>query len=308
MSSAVGRAEVNHQAAVDRYGLQDPISIELGRIYLELLDGVGDARRHAERVSKLCTQIGARPQWMLKHRGGDSSYYTAQSDSVLARLASCSLLGDGGRLALRGGALRKDPFLCVERLASSSSPSSPSWSSSSGLLAEELVRLKRKWRGVLKEYKAAFARLRKEHEQARERAQLQSALTREAAPRRSGGGREGGGGGGGAAAADGEDEYWDRYFALVGRLREQYLLEPYAEERAKRPFAEPDGLLAEACVLYEVVFDAGAAQTTRESGASHDPEYHVAFAWHMAGDFLLHVLKARRCRAIDPSRALFSAM
>ena len=60
-------------------------------------------------------------------------------------------------------------------------------------------------------------------------------------------------------------------------------------------------LVAEACALYEAVYEE-AYHATR--GATN-PEYHVKFAWHMAGDFLLYVRRARRDRASGTRRALF---
>jgi hypothetical protein len=39
-----------------------------------------------------------------------------------------------------------------------------------------------------------------------------------------------------------------------------------------------------------------------------DPRYYTAFAWHMCGDLLLYVRKARLSRNRDPSRALFSGL
>jgi len=34
-------------------------------------------------------------------------------------------------------------------------------------------------------------------------------------------------------------------------------------------------------------------------------EYYVAFAWHVAGDFLLYIKEARLTRERNPERALF---
>ena len=60
----------------------------------------------------------------------------------------------------------------------------------------------------------------------------------------------------------------------------------------------------EACALYEVVYE----EADRATLGMQDPKYYTAFVWHMAGDLLLYVRKARLSRANDPSRALFSCL
>ena len=85
-------------------------------------------------------------------------------------------------------------------------------------------------------------------------------------------------------------------------MREHDLLAPYEEARRASPLAEPPRLLAEACAIYEVVYNE-AVHATRDVP---DPRYYTAFAWNMCGDLLLYVRKARLSRASDPSRALFS--
>ena len=106
-------------------------------------------------------------------------------------------------------------------------------------------------------------------------------------------------------AADDHDhdiEKMNRYFQLVSQMREHDLLAPYAGARQEDPLHEPPKLLAEACAVYEVVYEE-AVHATREQD---NPSYFTAFAWHLAGDLLVFVRKARLCRASDPSRALFS--
>ena len=49
-SVLVGRAEVNHAAAADKFGLDAPLTTELSAVYLEALDAKGDARRHREVI------------------------------------------------------------------------------------------------------------------------------------------------------------------------------------------------------------------------------------------------------------------
>ena len=136
----------------------------------------------------------------------------------------------------------------------------------------------------------------------RERAHLHEAV---------GGGRGGGGGGAGAevafdtgpGAVDARENEWrDRYFQLVAHMREHDLLAPYAAERRANPLAEPPRLLAEACALYEAVYE----EADRATRGQADPNYYTSFVWHMAGDLLLFVRKARQCRASDPSLALFT--
>ena len=273
-SVAVGTAEVNHQAAVDRLGMHHPTTVELGEMYLELLDGKGDRKRHGERVHRLRGIIGPRPRWMHAHRGGDPSWYTAPSESALSRLALCPL-GDT-RLALRsGGRLRTDSLLRLELHRSET------------LDDAELQRLKDKWRKLHKTYKdrvKALKRRQEQEEQARER------------------GREARGAANGSTDVDYELEWRDKYFELVAQMREHELLAPYADMRHEHSLAEPPRLLAEACALYEAVYD-DAYHATR---GLDDPKYYTAFVWHMAGDLLLFVRKARLSRARDPSRALFS--
>ena len=99
---------------------------------------------------------------------------------------------------------------------------------------------------------------------------------------------------------------------MVAGMREQYLLGPYSAERDENPLAEPAKLLAEASALYEAVYTAqdhmGRAAMDSAGGDEDAPQYpyHVAFAWHMAGDLLLHIRKARLCRERTPSLALFT--
>ena len=59
-SAAIGKAEVNHQAAADRFGLSHPIALKLGEAYLQLLDGKGDTRKLGECVECLRKEIGDR--------------------------------------------------------------------------------------------------------------------------------------------------------------------------------------------------------------------------------------------------------
>ena len=78
------------------------------------------------------------------------------------------------------------------------------------------------------------------------------------------------------------------------------LLRPYAEARAQL-LSEPPELLAEASAIYEAVYTHAMDATRGEA----QPEYYVAFAWHVAGDFLLHTKKARLGRERRPEHALF---
>ena len=52
----------------------------------------------------------------------------------------------------------------------------------------------------------------------------------------------------------------------------------------------------------------GAARDATDSPASTagEREYHVAFVWHVAGDFLLMLKRARVAHERDPELALFS--
>lgn len=277
-SAAVGHAAVDHQAAADRFGLRHPITTKLGEIYLDLLDGRGDLKQHSARMKELGNQIGQRPRWMLAQRGGNPSRYTASSTSALARLAECSL-GETG-LSLHGdGRLRAHPLLRLDLHRSA-------------VLGEaELKELRLKWKPLYKKYQSRHAALRKqqqaEEDEWRERM------------------RRGGARGDQVDGQDeGKNEWADRYFDLVATMREQHLLADYTEEREQQPLAEPPRLLAEACALYEVVIE-------HASHATHDtmdPTYYTSFAWNMAGDLLLYVLKARRSRQTDPSRALFTSV
>ena len=49
-SVLVGRAEVNHAAAADKFGLDAPLTKELSAVYLEALDAKGDAKRHRKVI------------------------------------------------------------------------------------------------------------------------------------------------------------------------------------------------------------------------------------------------------------------
>ena len=65
-------------------------------------------------------------------------------------------------------------------------------------------------------------------------------------------------------------------------------------------------LLAEASAIYEVVYEHAKHAAARfDEQQQQPPEYYVAFAWHVAGDFLLHTKKARLGRERLPERALF---
>ena len=63
-------------------------------------------------------------------------------------------------------------------------------------------------------------------------------------------------------------------------------------------------LLAEACALYEVVYE----EKQRAALGQEEPKYFTTFPWHVCGDMLLFVRKARVSRAINPSQALFSSL
>jgi ATP-dependent DNA helicase RecQ len=76
-SVAAGQAEVNHEAAADRLGLRHPVTVELGEMYLDLLDGAGDSGFQTERLKVLRDLVGSRPRWMREHgRGGDVKWCT----------------------------------------------------------------------------------------------------------------------------------------------------------------------------------------------------------------------------------------
>ena len=246
---------------------------------MDLLDGKGNRQQQCERVKALRHKIGPRPRWMHSHRGGDASWYTAPSDSALARLAVYPL-GET-KLTLRGGRLRPDPLLRLELHRSMS------------LDEAELLRLKNKWQRLHKVYLRRHSALRRQHEEeklARERRAQQE------------GGRGSGAADGGAAGDEHENEWRDRYYQLVAEMRERNLLAAYAAEREANALAEPPRLLAEACALYEAVYE----EAHRATRGMDDPHYYTAFVWHMAGDLLLFVRKARLSRASDASRALFS--
>ncbi|KOO29083.1 RNA-dependent RNA polymerase [Chrysochromulina tobinii] len=165
---AAGQAEVNHEAAADRLGLRHPVTVELGEMYLDLLDGAGDSGFQTERLKPIAPA------------SGDDDW---------------------------------DAF---------------------------------------------------------------------------------------------DPEFQDQYSELVASIREHELLAPYEGERRASPLAEPPRLLAEACAIYEVVYSE--AQAKAAAMEHVDPRYYTAFAWHMCGDLLLYVRKARLSRNRDPSRALFSGL
>jgi len=276
-STAVGMAEVNHAAAVDKFGINHPISVELGEIYLQLLDGKGDGTKQAAKVRTLQAKIGPRPHWMLAHRGGDATRYLTQSTSALAQLATCSL-GEA-RLALASAGLQLDPLLRLELHRSEE------------INEEKLQDMRKRMKGLWLDYKARFKSLKKQQQlEARERERPQPAT----------------GGGGGGVASDGRDderEWQDKYFAMVAPLRET-LLAPYEAQRGSRSTSEPPRLLAEACALYEVVYE----EKQRAALGQEEPKYFTTFPWHVCGDMLLFVRKARVSRAINPSQALFSSL
>ena len=83
-SLAAGNAEVNHEAAADRLGLRHPVTVELGDMYLDLLDGVGDSGFQTQRLKVLRDKVGPRPHWMLVHdRGGEVKWCSPESQSAL---------------------------------------------------------------------------------------------------------------------------------------------------------------------------------------------------------------------------------
>ena len=86
-SALVGRAEVNHSAAADKFGLDHPYSRELDEIYLHALDRKGDVKRQAERVRVLQGKIGPRPTWLHYHRGGDGARYVRRTHSLYGHAA-----------------------------------------------------------------------------------------------------------------------------------------------------------------------------------------------------------------------------
>ena len=159
--------------------------------------------------------------------------------------------------------------------------------------------MKQKWKRLHKEYSARLKALKAQRAQQEAQQQAQA-----------GGAGSGSGSGGDAAErgaateAQGEENEWrDRYFALVSQLREEHLLAPYAAEREACPLVEPPRLLAEASALYEAVYD----EAINATHATDEPKFYVAFVWHAAGDLLLYVRKARLCRERDPSIALFTS-
>jgi hypothetical protein len=189
----------------------------------------------------------------------------------------------------------------------------------------------KKWRKRHREYKVSFSKLKRAQEEKRQHARLYASEGEPAGGGGSGGrsgGRSGGwcggGSGGGSggwsgggseaiATTSGDDdwdaydpEFQDQYSELVASIREHELLAPYEGERRASPLAEPPRLLAEACAIYEVVYSE--AQAKAAAMEHVDPRYHTAFAWHMCGDLLLYVRKARLSRKRDPSRALFSGL
>jgi hypothetical protein len=165
----------------------------------------------------------------------------------------------------------------------------------------------KKWRKRHREYKVSFSKLKRAQEENRQHARLYASEGEQAG---------GGGSGGGSepiATTSGDDdrdafdpEFHDQYYELVASIREHELLAPYEGERRASPLAEPPRLLAEACAIYEVVYSE--AQAKAAAMEHVDPRYYTAFAWHMCGDLLLYVRKARLSRNRDPSRALFSGL
>ena len=185
---------------------------------------------------------------------------------------------------------------------------------------EEMMR---KWRKRYREYSKSFSKLKRVQEEKRQHGRLFATEGEAAGGGRSGGkncGRSGGGSGVGSgvgsevtATTSGvydrdvyDPEFMDQYYELVASIREHELLEPYERERRAFSLAEPPRLLAEACAIYEVVYSEVQAKAAAMEHV--DPRYHTAFAWHMCGDLLLYVRKARLSRARDPSRALFSSL
>ena len=227
--------------------------------------------------------------------------YSAESQSALAMLANLTPPG-GGRLSLcSGGRLSLDPLL---RLELHRSPD---------LGPDALEAMVKKWRKRHREYKVSLSKLMRVQEEKRQHARLSASEGEPAGGGRSGG-RSGGGCGGGSegiATTSGvydrdayDPEFQNQYYELVASIREHELLAPYEGERRASPLAEPPRLLAEACAIYEVVYSE--AQAKAAAMEHVDPRYYTAFAWHMCGDLLLYVRKARLSRKRDPSRALFS--
>ena len=237
--------------------------------------------------------------------------YSAESQSALALLANLTPPG-GGRLSLcSDGRLSLDPHL---RLELHRSPD---------LGPDALEAMVKKWRKRHREYKVSFSKLKRVQEENRQHARLYASEGEPAGGGRTvgrsgggSGGRSGGGSGGGSeaiATTSGDDdrdaydpEFQDQYYELVASIREHELLAPYEGERRASPLAEPPRLLAEACAIYEVVYSEAQAQAAAMEHV--DPRYYTAFAWHMCGDLLLYVRKARLSRKRDPSRALFSGL
>ena len=228
-SAAAGNAEVHHEAAADQLGLHHPVTQELGGMYLDLLDGLGDPKQQVEALKALRNQIGPRPRWMRVHgRGGDAAWYSAESGSALARLAEFVPVG-GGKLSLRsGGRLRMDPLLMLKQHLSPT------------LGEEALQEIKAKWKRKYKEYRARVAKLKKRQEdEERKRAPHRVGDARLAG----GGGGDGGGGpeafahtGTGSTEWDHESEWIDSYYELVAQMREHELLAPYEEARRASPW------------------------------------------------------------------------
>lgn len=286
-SVAVGTAEVNHAAAVDRLGITHHVTVELGEMYLDLLDGRGNPHRQAERLKALRSQIGARPQWMQLHRDGPTSWYTASSECVLAMLAQFMPPG-GHRLSLHASRLRVDPLLRLDRHLSSH------------LNDSDLQVMRAKWQRKYKEYRARLSKLKKRQEdEERMRARGAGGGSQDSVDAHSRGSTAGFAS---SKEHDHEAEWRDRYYELVAQMREHDLLAPYEDERRASPLVEPLSLLAEACALYEVVYNEAEHATRGQA----DPKYYTAFAWHMCGDLLLYVRKARLCRATNWSCALFT--
>ena len=281
VSLVVGSAEVNHQAAAEKLGLEDPLCATLAEVYMEGLDGKGDVAAHTRIVTQAKRRLGQRPKWMHRHRGGDPALYTEESESILAKLHSCDL---GKQLRLRGERLVLDAHLLLEphawavgREQRQGGRAPPDDAEATAAGEQRLGALERRWKKQHAKYCKEFQVLKKRLE------------------------REGG-------AQKDEGRGADAYFALVRTFREE-LLRPYTELRG-RLTSEPPELLAEASAIYKVVYER--AQHAAQHAAEHatrdedqQPEYYVAFAWHVAGDFLLHTKKARLGRERQPERALF---
>jgi len=281
-SAAVGKAEVNHEAAVDQLGLRHPISRELGALYMQLLDGKGSLKAQEQRVRTLQLRIGPRPRWMLYHRGGNPSMYTAESGSALALLRECNLGDD--TLTIQGGRLHADKLLLLDLHRTDD------------LNDEKLKQMRRRWDQRYDEYRKQVRLLHPERESARQQRPCEGGESRAPQDGNALQGHDGG------AIDEDDHERMDRYFAMVAQMRERWLLAPYADARAKCALSEPAELLAEASALYEAV-------VKRAIHAVHDdpnPTYYVSFAWHMAGDLLLYIRRARLSRARNPTLALFT--